>query len=189
MCGMEVFMKVAAMLADGFEEGEALAVIDILRRAGIETTLVSIMGHREKVEGAHGITVIADGTLEHITIEKYDGIFLPGGMPGTNNLDACTELCDTLLNFANNGKIIAAICAAPKVLGRLGILNGKKAICYPGFEKELLGATISHERVVKDGNIFTSKGMGTAIDLGLALVAEIKSEGEAKEMAKGIQYI
>lgn len=180
--------KIAAMLADGFEEVEALAVIDILRRAGIEITMISIMENRNQVVGAHGITVTADALLDDITFSGYDGIFLPGGMPGTDNLDKCNELCDVISEFNNENKLLVAICAAPKVYGRLGILRGRKATCFPGFERELLGAEIVYDRVVCDGNVVTGRGMGTAIDLGLKLVAMLKNEGEAEELSKTIQY-
>lgn len=180
--------KIAAMMADGFEEVEALAVIDILRRASIEITMISVMGGRNQVTGAHGITVMTDAVIEDIDFSRYDGIFLPGGMPGTNNLDKCGRLCDEIIRFNNERKLLAAICAAPKVYGRLGILNGKKATCFPGFENDLLGAQTVHDRVVADGNVITSRGMGTAIDLGLKLVEILKGEGESQELARAIQY-
>lgn len=180
--------KIGAMLADGFEEVEALAVIDILRRAGIEITMISVMNNRNQVTGAHGITIVTDAVMDDINFDKYDGIFLPGGMPGTDNLDKCDELCDVILDFNNKKKLLAAICAAPKVYGRLGILKGRKATCFPGFESYLLGAEVVCHKVVEDGNVVTSRGMGTAIDLGLKLTAILKSEGEAAELAKTIQY-
>ncbi len=180
--------KIAAMMADGFEEVEALAVIDLLRRADIEITMISVMGHRNQITGAHGITVMTDATIEDINFDKYDGIFLPGGMPGTNNLDKCDELCDVIVDFNNRKKLLVAICAAPKVYGRLGILKGKKATCFPGFESDLLGAEVVCDKVVVADNVITSRGMGTAIDLGLKLVAVLKSEGEAAELSKTIQY-
>lgn len=185
----KIMKKIAAMLADGFEEVEAFAVIDLLRRADIEITMISIMENCNKVNGAHGIIVVADALIEDIDFNNYDGIFLPGGMPGTNNLDKCNELCDIINDFNNQGKLLTAICAAPKIYGRLGILKGKKATCFPGFERDLLGAEVLCEKVVEDGNIITSRGMGTAIDLGLKLVARLKSDGEAMELGKTIQYV
>lgn len=180
--------KIAAMLADGFEEVEALAVIDILRRAGIKTDMISISACK-KVTGAHNISIEADMLLEDIDFDKYSGIFLPGGMPGTNNLDGCKKLCEAITDFDREKKLLAAICAAPKVYGRLGILNGRKATCYPGFEAYLTGADIKKEdKVVKDGHIITSRGMGTAIDLGLALVEELEDKDKSEELAKAIQY-
>ena len=172
--------KIAAMLADGFEEVEALAVIDILRRADIETNMISISSNK-KVTGAHNISIEADMLLEDI--------FLPGGMPGTNNLDGCEKLCQAILDFDREKKLLAAICAAPKIYGRLGILKGRKAVCYPGFENYLTGAEVKMEaRAVKDGHIITGRGMGTAIDLGLALVEELAGKNKSEELASAIQY-
>ncbi len=179
---------IAAMLANGFEEVEALAVIDILRRAGIKTDMISINEYKT-VTGAHNIQVGADKLLQETKLQSYDGIFLPGGMPGTNNLDACEELCNAIIEFNKEKKLLSAICAAPKVYGRLGILKGRNATCYPGFEDFLEGADVKkQDKVVKDGHIITSRGMGTAIDLGLALVAEFTDERKAEELAEAIQY-
>lgn len=180
--------KIAAMFADGFEEVEALAVVDLLRRAEVETTMISVMGHRTQVRGAHGITVMTDACLDDISMDSYDGIFLPGGMPGADNLEDCDELCDAIIEFNGRGKLLAAICAAPKIYGRLGILRGRKATCFPGFEHELLGAELSRENVAEDGHIVTSRGMGTAIELGLRLVSVLKGSKEAEELSKNIQY-
>lgn len=180
---------IAAMLANGFEEVEALAVIDILRRADIKTDMISI-SECKKVTGAHNISIEADMLLEDIELEEYSGIFLPGGMPGTNNLDGCQKLCKAILDFDREKKLLAAICAAPKIYGRLGILEGRKAVCYPGMEKYLTGAEAKmQDKVVKDGHIITSRGMGTAIDLGLALVAELKDKSISEELASAIQYM
>ncbi len=179
--------KVAAMLADGFEEVEALAVVDLLRRANIETTMISVL-NTEKVTGSHNITIMCDDKIDDISIESYDMIFLPGGMPGTNNLDMSEKLCNYIQDFYSKEKLLAAICAAPKVFGRLGILQGKKATCFPGFEKDLLGATLVADKVITDGNITTSKGMGTAIDLGLEIIRILVDEETAINMAKTIQY-
>lgn len=180
--------KIAAMLADGFEEVEALAVIDILRRADIETDMISISSCK-KVTGAHNISIEADMLLQDIDFDKYSCIFLPGGMPGTNNLDGCEKLCEAILDFDSEKKLLAAICAAPKVYGRLGILKGRRATCYPGFEAYLTGADVKkQDKVVKDGHIITSRGMGTAIDLGLSLVEELADKGKSEELAAAIQY-
>lgn len=180
--------KIAAMLADGFEEVEALAVIDILRRADIETHMISVSSSK-RVTGAHNISIEADMLLENTALEEYNGIFLPGGMPGTNNLDGCEKLCRTILDFDKEKKLLAAICAAPKIYGRLGILKGKKAVCYPGYEACLTGAEVKMQaKVVKDGHVITSRGMGTAIDLGLALVEELKDKNISEELAAAIQY-
>ena len=170
-------MTVYTMLADGFEEVEALAVIDVLKRADYEVKTVSIQD-KELVAGAWRRT----------DFDQCDMIFLPGGMPGTMHLKEHAGLAEQIREFDRQGKWLAAICAAPSVFGGLGILEGKKAICFPGFEKYLTGADITPERVVLDGHIFTSKGMGTAIDLGLAIVKEISGEEVSEELAKSIQY-
>ena len=181
-------VKIAAMLADGFEEVEALAVIDILRRADIKTDMISISSLK-RVTGTHNIPIEADLLLEDIDLEEYDGIFLPGGMPGTNKLDGCEQLCKSILDFDREKKLLAAICAAPKVYGRLGILKGRKAVCYPGFEDCLTGAEVRmKDKVVKDGHIITGRGMGTAIDLGLVLVEELRDKDTSEKLAAAIQY-
>lgn len=179
---------VYAFLAEGFEETEAIAVIDIIKRGGIDLCTVSIKDDKI-VKGSHGVSIEADMSISQIDFEKADMLFLPGGMPGTLNLADCNMLTEQIKKFASTGKKLAAICAAPSVLGQLGVLEGKKAICYPGFEGKLTGAQITNEKVVKDGNVFTSKGMGTAIDLGLEIVAEYKGRGKADEVAESIQYM
>lgn len=155
-------------LATGFEEVEALAPLDILRRAGVEVTTVGIGG--ELITGAHGITVKADIADSVFRDDAPGMIILPGGMPGTKNLDA-SPVVEAALNAtaAANG-YFAAICAAPMVLGKRGLLKGKRAICYPGFEKFLDGARLSHHNVVRDGNVITAAGMGVAIEFGLEIV-------------------
>lgn len=180
-------MTVYTMLADGFEEVEALAVIDVLKRADYEVKTVSIQD-KEVVMGAHNIGIVADLTWRRADFDQCDMIFLPGGMPGTMHLKEHAGLAEQIREFDRQGKWLAAICAAPSVFGGLGILEGKKAICFPGFEKYLTGADVTPERVVLDGHIFTSKGMGTAIDLGLAIVKEISGEEASEELAKSIQY-
>lgn len=181
-------MTIYAMLADGFEEVEALAVADVCLRAGIQVKLVSIMG-RDVVQGAHGIRVTCEMQVEQADFDACDMIFLPGGMPGTNYLYECQLLKDKIEEFAKAGKYLSAICAAPSILGRMGLLEGKEAICFPGFEEKLLGAkVIAGAKVVKSGNIFTSRGMGTAIDLGLAIVEEVCSSDAAEKLAETIQY-
>jgi 4-methyl-5(b-hydroxyethyl)-thiazole monophosphate biosynthesis len=158
-------------LANGFEEIEALCPLDLLRRAGLEVTTVGIGG--DSICGSHGITVNADIPEGLFADAKPDMIILPGGMPGSKNLDA-SRTVDTALKVAvRNNAYIAAICAAPFILGKRGLLEGKEAICYPGFEKELTGARISDKKVVRDGNIITAAGMGVALEFGLALVAAL----------------
>jgi 4-methyl-5(b-hydroxyethyl)-thiazole monophosphate biosynthesis len=176
------------MMADGCEEVEALSVVDILRRAGIDTPLISVMGRKEIV-GSHDIHILADKLIEEVDFEEADMIFLPGGIPGTPNLKANKLLCDKLMEFNDNGKLLAAVCAAPSIFGELGLLKGKKATCYPGFEVALLGANAVKERVVTDGNITTSRGLGTSLELGLRLMEILKSKEAADDMARKVQFI
>lgn len=179
--------KVFAFLADGFEEVEALAVIDLLKRAKIDTVMVSIMDTLT-VTGAHKIQVIADKLYSEIDYKEADLLFLPGGGTGTKNLKAHKELADALLDFAaDDTKRIAAICAAPSVLGLLNILNGKKAVCYPGFEEQLLGAKVVTDGVVTDGRITTAKGMGVSIELGLELIKLLVDKETADTIKEQIQ--
>ena len=181
-------MKRAVILfAEGYETVEALLVVDLLRRGGVEVTMASIT-EDEFVRSSHGVNVEMDAVLGEVDVLDYDAIILPGGMPGTMHLKEHAGLAEQIREFDRQGKWLAAICAAPSVFGGLGILEGKKAICFPGFEKYLTGADITPERVVLDGHIFTSKGMGTAIDLGLAIVKEISGEEVSEELAKSIQY-
>lgn len=178
--------RVALFLANGFEEMEALGTVDILRRAQIAVETVSVTSEKE-VEGAHGMTVIADKTFDEFNASEIDMLVLPGGMPGAKNLNEHTELKELLKQFAANpDKTIAAICAAPMVLGGLGLLDGKKAICYPGFEPELIGAKVTDEKVVEDGNIITGKGPGLVFDFGLHLVETIAGVATRKEVQESL---
>lgn len=179
--------KAYIFLADGFEEIEGLTVVDILRRANIEIIMVSVTGDIF-VCGSHRIMVKADTLFENTDFSNADMLILPGGMPGTKALAAHQGLDRLLREFHAKGGKISAICAAPSVLGSKGLLKGKKAICYPGYENALSGATIQNDGVVADGNIITSKGMGTAIDFALAIVKSFAGEAEAHKVAKGIQY-
>ncbi|MEH2941525.1 DJ-1 family glyoxalase III [Lachnospiraceae bacterium KK002] len=179
--------KTGVFLAEGFEEIEGLTVVDILRRAGIDAVTISVMGKKE-VCGSHNITVLADILFEEVNFEEYEGVVLPGGMPGTTNLGSHSGVHDIITSFAEQGKLVAAICAAPGVLGQAGILAGKKAACYPGFEDKLVGAEVTYEEVAEDGNIITSRGMGTAIPFGLRLTSYLTTEQKAKELAEAIIY-
>lgn len=179
--------KTGIFLADGFEEIEALTVVDLLRRAGIEIDMVSIMG-RLQVMGSHGIEVKADVLLEDCDFDSLDMVILPGGMPGTTNLDNCKTLTDAVVAFNGAGKMLAAICAAPTVYGHLGLLNGKKACCYPGREGELTGADVQMAEVTVDGNFITSRGMGTAIPFGLAIIEHFQGKEAAEDMGRKIVY-
>lgn len=179
--------KVYLFLADGFEEIEGLTVVDLLRRAGIDITMVSLTGDK-KVTGSHQITTMADALFEEVDYSEAEMLVLPGGMPGTVNLQEHKGLDRLLRDFASRKKKLAAICAAPRVLGSKGLLEGKKATCYPGNEEQLLGAHVMNSAVVKDGNITTSKGMGTSIDFALSLINTLKGPAEASRIAGAIQY-
>lgn len=178
--------KIYLLLAEGFEEMEALAPIDLLRRAGAELATVSITEDK-MVMGAHGVAVAADCTLNEINEEEMELLILPGGYPGYVNLGNCKAVQALLLRTAQAKKKIAAICGAPSVLGELGLLQGKIATCYPGMEAKL-GCEASAEKVVVCENFITSRGAGTATDFALALVAEMVSAEKAEELRKGIVY-
>ena len=179
--------KVSVILADGFEEIEGLTAVDLLRRAKIYVDTVSITGDYT-VHGAHGINVQTEDLFEEVNFVESDMIVLPGGMPGTKNLDAHEGVRRVVKDFVQEGKKIGAICAAPTVFGALGLLEGKRAICYPGMEDGLTGADVTMEPVVRDGNIITSRGMGTAIDFGLAILAYFEGEEAAASLAEKIVY-
>ncbi len=175
-------------LATGFEEIEAIATVDILRRAGVEVKTVAVTeGKTLSVTGAHAITVTADVLDTDIVKEDMQGVFLPGGMPGTVNLEKSSIVCDSVRYCANNDRYIFAICAAPEVLGHLGILNGKKATCYPGFESELIGAFATDLPSVKDGKVITGKGPGCTYDFALMIVEELCGTECAKSVASAMQ--
>jgi len=179
--------KVLAYLANGMEEVECLSVVDMLKRGGVEVQMVSIH-ETKKVTGAHGIEIGADCLLKESKPEEADCLFLPGGMPGTKYLSECKAVCEALVNGAKAGKHLAAICAAPSVLGQLRLLEGKKATCYPGFEDQLLGATYCHDGVITDGKVTTARGVGFAIDLGLELVRVLEGDGKAQSVKASIQH-
>lgn len=178
---------VYVLLADGFEEVEAIEPIDIMRRCGIDVTTASVMGRKE-VEGAHGIFVTADVLIEEVNPEDMEMLVLPGGGKGHELLDA-SNAAHALINYAHaNGKYMAAICAAPSILGRKQLLDGKRATCYPGFEKYLYGAQCTGEKVVVDGKMITGKGAGAAAEFGFTLASLIKDEKIAEEIKAQMQY-
>lgn len=179
--------KVLIFLADGCEEIEALTVVDMLRRAQIDITTVSISDKTEVV-GSHQIKIVADTTINKVSFEDADMLVLPGGMPGTKNLEACEALMTQVKAFNSNGKYIAAICAAPTVFGRAGLLVGKKACCYPNMEGDLKGAKVSYDNVCVDGNVITSRGMGTAIEFALKIIEIFSGKETADKLAKGVVY-
>lgn len=175
-------------LAEGFEEIEAVATVDILRRAGIDIRTVAVTdGKYSEVTGAHGVTFTADMPDTDVTTDNMDGVFLPGGMPGTTNLEKSAVVCSAVRFCAENNRYIFAICAAPQVLGHLGVLSGKKATCYPGFESELAGAEYTAAPAEQDGLIITGKGPGATFDFALMIVKELRGESLSKELASSMQ--
>ncbi len=179
--------KIGVFLAQGLEEIEGLTVVDLLRRAGVEVVTVSISGEKE-VTGSHNITVLADALFEDVDFAGLDGVVLPGGMPGTTNLMEHGGVNEVIRDFGGKQKLVAAICAAPSVLGQAGLLKGRRAACYPGFEEKLTGADVSTDEVVRDGHIVTSRGMGTAIPFGLALTAYFLGQEKADALGRSIIY-
>ncbi len=173
------------ILADGFEEIEALATADILRRAGLEVSTVSANASLQ-ANGAHGIAVTCDCMLQDTDLDTSRLVVLPGGMPGALNLRKSTTLCDALQRRAAEGKLIAAICAAPYILGELGLLKGRRATSYPGFEDKLHGATCTGAGVEHDGNIITGRGPAAAIDFALKLAEITAGSQKAREVALGM---
>lgn len=175
-------------LADGFEEIEALATVDILRRADLELETVGIAS--QAVRGSHGITVMADRFIEEIEPDNMlQAVILPGGMPGTLNLEKSKELQQILSYAYRHEKLIAAICAAPSILGHNGMLKGKTAICYDGFEVELTGATLSKKPVCRDQNIITAAGAGVALDFALEIVAALTNRQKANQIKEQMKCI
>ena len=172
-------------LAEGFEEIEALTPVDVLRRAGLSVQTVSVMDE-QVVAGAHGVPVLADKMFAEINPEDAEMILLPGGLPGATNLDAHEGLSRMILDFAAAEKPLAAICAAPLVLGNRGLLQGKKATCYPGFETYLQGAEYTAALVEKDGNIITGKGPGAAMEFAFAIVEKYCGIDKVNELKQGM---
>ena len=173
-------------LADGFEECEALAPLDILRRGGVDIKTVGI--GKDYICGTHGVTIKADLNENDVSLEGLEAVILPGGMPGTTNLEN-NETVKKAVEYANRtNKLICAICAAPKILGSMGILKDKKATCFPGFEKNLISANISNLSVVKDGNIITAKGAGVAFDFGFEILSALKNSKTADTLKLQMQF-
>lgn len=177
-----------AFLATGFEEIEAITVIDVLRRAGLQVETVSVTDDKV-VLGAHSIPVIADRMFCEVTdFSAADALFLPGGLPGATNLDAHEGLRQVILNHAEAGKTLVAVCAAPLVYGHLGLTKGKKTTCYPGFETELEGAEYTATLVEQDGNLITGCGPAACLELGYTVVAHLKDKATADQLREGMQY-
>ena len=174
-------------LANGFEETEAIAPLDMLRRAGLDVKTVAVGGSLT-VTGSHGIPVTADIAEADFAPDNIDMVVLPGGMPGADNLYA-SDTVRTALEYAKgSGAYIAAICAAPYILGKLGYLEGHRAVCYPGYESELLGADVTDAPVVTDGHIITARAAGSALPFGFALVAALCGEEKADAVARAVIY-
>lgn len=169
-------------LADGFEEAEALVTVDILRRAEIDVTTVGV--GKSIIEGTHGIKVIADTTTAEFSPHDMMGVILPGGMPGTTNLEADQTVLSAVKYAYNNNLLVAAICAAPSILGHLGLLKGEKATCYPGFENDLLGSEYVNALAVTSGNIITAKGAGAVFEFGFSITDYVKGN---KEVSKNLR--
>lgn len=179
-------MKTAYVhFAEGFEEIEALTIVDVLRRADIQTAMVSVTGKRQ-VTGAHGIKITTDIVFEDVNYNEASIVILPGGMPGSKNLKEHSGLAEILKNKSRTNEPIAAICAAPMVLGELGILNGKEAVCFPGIEPHLKGANIKSEPAVKSGNIITGRGPGAALNFSLEIVKLLKDKNAADKLAQAM---
>lgn len=176
---------ICIFLAEGFEEIEALFPLDIMRRGGLEVKTVSVTGY-QTVTGSHHVPVIADLLFEELKEEEVEMIVLPGGLPGATNLDAHAGLDKLIRNFAAAHKPLAAICAAPLVYGKRGLLKGKKATCYPGFEKYLEGAEYTGHLIEHADNFILGKGPGAAWEFGFALLEKFAGKAKAEEVRKGM---
>ena len=176
---------VYVFFADGFEEMEAFASVDILRRAGLNVQMITVTSD-EIVRGAHGIPVLCDKNIENCDFFDAELAVLPGGLPGATTLAECKDLHKLLQHMASENKTIAAICAAPMVLGQLGLLKGRKATCYPSFDKYLEGAEYTGALVEKDGNFITGKGPGASIKFALALVEHLCGKEKVKELEEAM---
>jgi len=173
--------RAVVFLAEGFEEVEAVTPIDFLRRAGIEVITAGVGG--ASIQGAHGIRIQTEKNIEDLSMDNFDGIVIPGGMPGAANLAAAPKVSQLLRDASEAGKMIAAICASPAVvLSPAGLLKGKSATCYPGFEKDLVCGSFVEERVVIDGSIITSRGPGTAAEFAVKIIEYLAGADAAKEV-------
>ncbi len=173
-------------LSEGFEECEALVPLDILRRADIEVKTVGVGD--KTITGAHGIPVICDTTTDQVTTDNIEAIILPGGMPGTVNLESNKTVQAIIDYCANNKLLIGAICAAPSILGHKNLLKAKNAVCFPGFEKDLIGANVCNKAVVKDGNIITAIGAGAAFEFGFEILTALKSQDFSDNLKSQMKY-
>lgn len=180
-------MKAYVFLATGFEELEAIAPIDVMRRAGIDVTTVSVTGEK-MVTSSHNVTVQADALFESLNFADAKILVLPGGMPGTTNLAAHAGLAKLLVEASSKDVVLGAICAAPSVFGKLGLLKGEKATCFPGFEEQLLGAEFVGEKAVISHQYVTGRGAGAAIEFGLALVEQVKGADFSENLAEKMEF-
>lgn len=195
---MSLSLKVLVPLAPGFEEIEAVTVIDVLRRAQVEVVIADLctLGEARLVTGSHDITLASNQSIDALfdhaseqgqSLAEFDAIVLPGGMPGAANLRDDPRIQSALCELSRRGKLVAAICAAPIALAQAGLLEGKRATCYPAFRDQLAGATVvADQRVVVDGNLITSAGPGTALEFSLRLVAQLVNKETADELAKAM---
>ena len=177
--------KVLVFLAAGFEEVEAVSIIDVLRRGGVDVTVAGV-GSGSSVCGAHDIELGVDCAAVSVSPDDYDAVVLPGGMPGAENLAASDPVLDAIRTVHAGGKIVAAICAAPLVLAKAGVVSGKRVTCYPGFEERVTGAECTGARVERDGNIVTGKGPGAALEFGLELLAVMGEVEIANRLREGM---
>lgn len=186
--GMVINMsRVCVFFAEGYEEIEALTVVDLLRRAGMTVDMVSVTGRRN-VRSSHGINVETDKLFGEVDFDDVNMLILPGGMPGTKNLEAYEPLMEKVDSFFHTGKYVCAICAAPSILGHRGILKGKRACSFPEFETHLEGAKVTENAVETDGNIITGRGMGCSVDFGLAIVEALSTREQAAALSDKIVY-
>lgn len=175
-------LDVVVPLAPGFEEVEAVAIVDVLRRAGLRTVFAGLAAG--PVTGSHGIAVVPDATLDDVLSSAARAVVLPGGMPGAAHLRDDPRVGALLARVHAAGGVVAAVCAAPIALGKAGLLRGRRATCYPGFEGELTGATIVADRTATDGRVVTGRGPGAALEFALAVVALLKDEATARKLAE-----
>jgi len=176
--------RVAVILADGFEEVEAMAIIDVLRRAGIDTVVAGL--HDGYITSARTVKVIPDTVIDTVKADDFDMIVLPGGQPGSDNLNADLRVKELITSFSQKGKLTGAICAAPIVLASAGVLRGKRATSYPSYKDRLGGAIYEEKSVVTDGNVLTSRGAGTALSFGLAIVERLVSREKAQKIKEAM---
>jgi 4-methyl-5(b-hydroxyethyl)-thiazole monophosphate biosynthesis len=178
--------RVVVPLADGFEEIEAMSIIDILRRAGIETVIAGL--HEGPITSARGVKVLPDTTIDTIKAEDFDMIVLPGGQPGTDNLNADERVKKLIQDFYNKGKLTGAICAAPYVLANAGVLEGKKATSYPTYKEKLGNVDYLEDIVVEDSNVLTSRGPGTAACFALKIVEKLAGKEKADQLKQAMLF-